>query len=117
MFKLKPLFKAIGELPPERRVNIYAVLMLAGVVYFLWNIDRSDQKENKSDLRKEMSDVKSECKEEKKMLEAKVYRLETKLDSLIQKELEKAEKVRNDKTETVEQLKALIKKQKEILKR
>lgn len=121
MFKNRQLFKTIGELPTERRLNvlipILGVLALAGVVYFLWNVIRDDHQNEINNLQQQVSDQKIEIRELKAECNRKVDKLEYRVDSLTQNIYQISLQRYNDKSETVDQLRALIRKQRESLKK
>lgn len=120
MFKNRPLFKTIGELPTERRLNvmipILGVIALAGVVYFLWNVISNDRQNERNNLLDQVSELKVQLKEQKQEFTIKIDKLEYRVDSLTQNIYQISLQRYSDKSETVNQLKLLIKKQRETLK-
>lgn len=131
MFKLK-LLKGITEIdrdigkletPHERittRTYLFMTMALIGVIIIFWNIIRSNQ-----------VDAQRECKERDRLSNIKIDRQQIEIDSLILKNIEyrfEGDSIRyrlfevekemyENRVETINQKKVLIKKAKQFLKK
>lgn len=121
IFKKTPILKALGELPPERRLNvmqpIFAVIALATVIPFMWKIISDDRRDKDRSYELQLKEVKADCKERDINNQAVRINMQYQIDSLKVAIFSISKEMYENRLETINQQRELIKKQKEILKR
>lgn len=117
----KLLLKTLGELPPERRMNflllLSAVSVLAMVIVFFWKIINADQRDKVSDIRQQFSESKTEYNKRIREDSIKIEHLEQKVDSLTRAVYIIEKEMYENRLETINQKKLLIKRAKDFLKK
>lgn len=120
--RLGDINKDIGALktPHERlafRTYFFIVVLLATVVLLMWKIISNDQKDKVADLREQMIELKNECRIKNRQDSIQIERLRYYVDSLRTNLYDVVKEMYENRLETVNQRKLLIKNAKELLKK